>query len=71
MISHGDAHAAMLPSFEVVLELSLAMNSLWINIRDREMGSPWDRVSGLCVNDSQILLTAGADTTTMMASFLL
>ena len=30
----------------------------------------WDHISVLCVNDSYILLTAGADTITMMALWL-
>ena len=46
--------------------LALAMHSLWIPIRDEKVGLPWARISGLCVNDSHILSTAGADTTTMM-----
>ena len=51
--------------------LALVMHSLWISIMDRKAQMPWVRVSGLCVNDSQILSTAGVDMTTTMASFLL
>ena len=43
--------------------IALEINSLWITIRDRNVVLLWDRVSGFCVNDSQIFLTAGADTT--------
>ena len=51
--------------------LTLAMYSLLIHISDRKVGLPLARVSGLCVNDLQILLAAGANTTNMMVLFLL
>ena len=43
---------------------------LWISIRDKNVVLQWACVSGLCVNDSQILSMVGVDTTTMMAYFL-
>ena len=51
--------------------LILLMHSLWVPIRDMEVILIWYRISGLYVNDSQILSTAGNNTATMMASFIL
>ena len=58
------------PKSESIL-IALLIHSLWIPIRDRKVEFPWGRVSGLCVNNSQILSTAGVDTNTTVASFLL
>ena len=49
--------------------LTLAMNSLCITMRYMKVGLHWFCVRLLCVNYSQILLTAGSNTNTMMDSF--
>ena len=51
--------------------LTLAINSLWIPLRDSKVRFPWAYVGGFCVNDSHIFSAAGANTTTMMVSFVL
>ena len=50
---------------------ALEMHYLCMPIRESSVGFPWARVSGLCENESHILLTAGADTTTIMVSWIL
>ena len=71
LIAYGNARADIPPSSEIGFKfLAFAMHYLCMTIRERNVGLPWDCVRELYVNDSHILSTAGADTTTMMTSWM-
>ena len=69
LISHGDSRTAMLPSYDLN-SLTLTMHYLWILIKDRKVGLPGAHIIGLCSNEAQILLSSGANTSTIMALWM-
>ena len=71
LIAHRDARAAILPSPEIGFEFTRINNAFLVDAHEgKESGLYLACVSGFGVNDSQILSDIGADTTTMMVSWM-
>ena len=71
LIYHGDAGAAILPSPKIGFEFTRIINTFLMDEHEeKESGIYLACVSGFGVNNSHFLSDIGADTTTMMVSWM-